>query len=276
MTTKKATLEKIQAAEKLVTNKTALSDLATARKMVGELREPAPVEPTPPVTPPVEPPVVEKPPWTADSLSDFYLQGTKVVEDVAPDGSLDKVLRFDCNGTDGTNITENPRAQAKLEGLTLPKEFWWSGAFWLPTTFPTNVPGWWNLLEGPYAPPYNGSPPVSIQLSGNRLQWISNEWHTGKDQIMWSLPYAPLIGKKTSYKIIVEQSAKKEANGLVEMWINGAQMCSAAWPTLDGSNYQGPQNLWLQSYRKLGMFSQTISLYHWFPKIGATRASVGG
>lgn len=227
-----------------------------------------------PVTPPVEPPVVEKPLWTADSLSDFYLQGTKVVEDLAPDGSLDKVLRFDCNGTDGTNITENPRAQAKLEGLTLPKEFWWSGAFWLPTTFPAEVPGWWNLLEGPYGPPYNGSPPVSIQLSGNRLQWISNEWHTGKDQILWEQPY--VRGKKTTYLIHVVQSATKEASGLVEMWINGEPVCSKAWPTLDGSNYQGPQGLWLQSYRKKGMFSQTVSLYHWFPKIGATRASVGG
>lgn len=55
-TTKKGTKEKIAAARKLTTNKTAIADLTAAETMVGELREPAPVEPPAPTPEPTPEP----------------------------------------------------------------------------------------------------------------------------------------------------------------------------------------------------------------------------
>ena len=221
-----------------------------------------PIESTP--EPPSSPDV-----FYGTAKSQFSLQGGPVSEVAAPDGSGDTVFRLDCSDTDGLNITSNPRSQMLTDGakVKLPNEFWWSGAFWLPTTFPAEVPGWWNLAQL-HGPPYAGSPPIELDLGGKNVGWTRNG--TGNFKTVWTRPYTR--GKKNTFLLHIILGS----SGLVEMWLNGEQVCSSQVPTIDSSNKTGPQSLYLQNYRQKSMFSQTIPVYHWPMKVGTTRASVGG
>lgn len=246
---------------------------------------PTPVPPTPVPTPePPAPPVpvpAEAPFFHGLKLSDYFIQPKHTLSEVvAPDGSGDTAFKFTVSDVDGTSkdpegvvITDNPRGEMNTGGkVVLPREFWWWGAFWLPTDFPAEIPGWLNLFEGPYGKPYAGSPPVEISLGGKNVLWNRNA--TGSFKNVWSRPYTR--GKKNVVLQHVIQSATKGGNGLVEMWLNGEQVCSVTIPTLDASNFEGPQAAYMQSYRQKGMFAQALTLYHWPMKLGTTRASVGG
>jgi hypothetical protein len=209
------------------------------------------------------------------------------VSEVAdPAGSERTVFRLDVDDTDVFPVTptDNPRAQLVSPAILEPgDEIWWSAGFYLPASFPSSVPGWLNVLQGPFGPPFSGSPPWQIQVRGEKLQWTRNATY-GFD-VPWQMP---LVKNQWVDVLVHERFA---AEGFVEMWIDGrrvtffgggtfnpngvAATTHLATRTLDGSNDEGPNSLFLQSYREAGMFP-SVTVYESPLRIGAARASVEG
>jgi len=203
-----------------------------------------------------------------------------------PAGSGQAVFRFDVDDSDVAPITptNNPRAQLVSPAILEPgDEIWWSAGFYLPSSFPSSVPGWLNLLQGPFGPPFSGSPPWQIQVRDEKLQWTRNSTY-GFD-VPWQMP---LVKNQWVDVMVHERFA---SNGFVEMWINGRQVTffsggtfnpNGVAPTthlamqlLNSSNDEGPNSLYLQSYREAGMFS-SVTVYESPLRIGTARASVEG
>ncbi|HWN73658.1 MAG TPA: heparin lyase I family protein, partial [Solirubrobacterales bacterium] len=145
-----------------------------------------------------------------------------------------------------------------------------------------SVPGWLNLLEGPYGGPFNGSPPWQIQVVGNSIQWTRNKTYA------WDVPWKmPLVKEKWVDVVVHERFG---TNGYVEMWIDGqpitffsgstynpakvAPTSHLNMATMDSSNNGGANSIILQSYRKAGMFP-SVTVYEGPLTIGKTRAAVG-
>jgi Polysaccharide lyase len=262
---------------------------------------PTPTEPAPTPTEPTEPtpiPTEPAPEPTGDPanlifsgthISDFWLNQSAsgaVSEVTDPAGSSQKVFKMTVDDSDVYPITptSDPRAQLLSPQVVRPgDEIWWSSKFYLPGSFPSSVPGWLNLLEGPYGQPYNGSPPWQIQVSGNYIQWQRNRTYS------WDVPWRMPLVKEKWVEVLVH--TKFGSEGWVEMWINGQQITffsggtynpSGAAPatrlkmaTMDASNNGGPNEVIIQSYRKLGMFS-SVTAYLGPVAVGSSRASVGG
>jgi outer membrane biosynthesis protein TonB len=255
--------------------------------------EPAPApspEPTPaPSEEPASAPSSSDVLFHGDQLRDFWLNQSApnaITEVSDPAGSSRKVFKMVVADSDVYPITpsENPRAQV----LSPPEiesgdEIWWSSSFYLPGSFPSSVPGWLNLLEGPYGGPFNGSPPWQIQVVGNSIQWTRNKTYS------WDIPWKmPLVKEKWVNVLVHERFG---TSGYVEMWINGqpitffsggtynpngvASTSHLNMATMDSSNNGGANTIILQSYRKAGMFS-SATVYEGPLTIGKTRASVGG
>jgi hypothetical protein len=203
-----------------------------------------------------------------------------------PTGSGQTVFRMTVDDGDVFPITptDNPRAQLVSPSILEPgDEIWWSASFYLPTDFPVSVPGWLNVLQGPFGPPFSGSPPWQIQVVGSQLQWTRNATY-GFD-VPWQMP---LVRGSWVDVLVHERFA---ADGYVEMWIDGKRVTffggstynphqiaatnHLGMQTLDGSNDEGANSLYLQSYREAGMFP-SVTLYESPLRIGTARASVEG
>jgi hypothetical protein len=224
-----------------------------------------------------------------DQLRDFWLNQSApnaITEVSDPAGSGQKVFKMVVADSDVYPITpsENPRAQV----LSHPEiesgdEIWWHSSFYLPGSFPSSVPGWLNLLEGPYGAPFNGSPPWQIQVVGNSIQWTRNKTYS------WDVPWKmPLVKEKWVDVVVHERFG---SSGYVEMWIDGqpitffsggtynpskvAPTSHLSMATMDSSNNGGANSIILQSYRKAGMFS-SATVFEGPLTIGKTQASVGG
>lgn len=180
--------------------------------------------------------------------------------------------------------TDNPRAQLVSPAILEPgAEIWWSASFFLPADFPASVPGWLNVLQGPFGPPFAGSPPWQIQVVGDKLQWTRNATYG------WDVPWQMPVARNAWVHVLVHERFAED--GFVEMWINGqrvtffgggtynphqiAAVSRLSMRTLDGSNDEGPNSLYLQSYREAGMFP-SLTIYEGPLRIGAARASVEG
>jgi hypothetical protein len=203
-----------------------------------------------------------------------------------PAGSGQTVFRMTVDDSDVYPITptDNPRAQLVSPSILEPgDEIWWSAGFYLPSDFPASVPGWLNVLQGPFGSPFAGSPPWQIQVVGSQLQWTRNATY-GFD-VPWQ---APLVRGAWVDVLVHERFA---SDGCVEMWIDGKRVTffgggtynprqiaatnHLGMQTLDGSNDEGNNSLYLQSYREAGMFS-SVTLYESPLRIGTARASVEG
>ena len=246
---------------------------------------PAPA-PTPEPTPAPAPGTVL---FSGSHIRDFYLNQSApggVTEVTDPAGSGQTVFKMTVSNSDVYPITptENPRAQLLSPPTIQPgQEVWWSSKFYLPASFPSSVPGWLNLLEGPYGAPFNGSPPWQIQVSGSSLQWTRNKTYA------WDVPWKTPLVKERWVNVLVHE--KLASNGFVEMWIDGqlvsffssggynpakvAPTTHLNMATLDSSNNGAGNSIILQSYRELGMFP-SVTVYEGPLTIGTTRASVGG
>lgn len=178
--------------------------------------------------------------------------------------------------------TANPRAQLLSPAIfTRGYEFWMSMKFLLPSDFPEPVPGWVTVLEGPYGPPYAGTPPWHIAASDDYLEWERNR--TYDHDVPWRMP---LVRGAWVDVLLHERFAP---NGWVEMWVNGqpitffgsgtsdpngiAPTQRLVMKTMDSSNDRGPNSAYIQSYRKAGTLP-SVSLYQAPILIGTTRASV--
>lgn len=251
--------------------------------------EPTP-EPAPEPEPEPEEPGPAPPPlFLGDEIRDFWLNQSApgaVSEVPDPAGGGGTVFEMTVSDQDVYPITPtgNPRAQLVMPATIEPgDEFWWSASFYLPADFPSSVPGWLNLLQGPFGEPFTGSPPWQIQVAGSQLRWARNETYN------WDVPWQMPLVKNAWVHVLVHD--RFGGDGFVEMWIDGhrvtffpggtynpsgiAPTTHLTMQTRDGSNDEASNSLYLQSYRQLGMF-QSVTVYEGPLRMGTTRASVEG
>ena len=255
--------------------------------------EPAPApQPAPEPTPTPEAP---KPPAPAgllfegDQIEDFARNQSApgaVTEVADPLGGSEEALQMAVSDADIYPITptENPRAQLLSPAIIDPgEEFWWSAKFYLPPDFPSWVPGWLTVLQGPYGPPFYGTPPFHLEINGDELRWQRNSTYG------WDIPWRTPIVRGEWVEIVLHQ--RFASDGFVEMWVNGERATFFAagahnpagiapsqrlnMKTRDASNNGGANFNVIQNYRKVGMFG-SVTLLHGPMLIGNTKAAVEG
>jgi hypothetical protein len=256
-----------------------------------------PAEEPPAQEPPAEEPPAEPPPpppsepgteiFTGTEISDFdqlQQRAGAITEVQDPLSKSREVLKMTVKDSDVYPITptEDPRAQALSPNVLEPgDEFWWNSEFMLPPSFPSSVPGWVTLLEGPYGPPFGGTPPWHIEVNGDSIQWSRNGTYG------WDVPWQMQLVRNQWVHVLVHE--RFATDGWVEMWINGQPITfftagdynpsnePAAtrldMQTLDSSNDQGPNFLVILNYREAGMFEST-TVYQGPMRVGTTRESV--
>jgi hypothetical protein len=256
---------------------------------------PAPAPEPTPAPAPAPAPAPEPAPAPAPGLlfkgtkiTDFHNQSAPgAVSEVAdPAGSGESALKMTVANSDVYPVTPTSDPRAQLDSPTIfnpGAEFWWSSKFYLPSNFPSSVPGWLTVMEGPYGPPFDGAPPWHIEVNGEHIQWGRN------DTYHWDVPWQmPLVRGSWVHVLLHERFA---SDGWVEMWINGqpitffgsgtynpnhvAPTQRLAMQTMDHSNNGGTNFAVIQSYRKAGMFS-SVSLFQGPMALGTTRTSVEG
>jgi len=222
-------------------------------------------------------------------IGDFQMNQSApgaVTEVADPAGSGESVFKMTVNNKDVAPVTPtgDPRAQLLSPSIIKPgDEFWWSSKFFLPADFPSSVPGWLTVMEGPYGPPFEGTPPWHLEVNGSHIQWSRNGTYG------WDVPWQMPLVRGSWVNVLLHDRFGTE--GFVEMWINGQQVSffepgsynpnhesetqRLAMKTMDSSNNGGANFAVIQSYRKLGMF-ESVSLFQGPMEIGKTRASVGG
>jgi hypothetical protein len=227
--------------------------------------------------------------FRGERLADFPIRQSApgaMTEVPDPAGSGQTVFKMVVSDNDGYPVTptENPRAEV-LSPSTIEAgaEIWWSAKFFLPADFPASTPNFVNLLQGPYGQPWAGTPPFSIKVEGSTLKWQRNSTYD------WDVPWqAPLVRNRWVSFLIHERFGP---DGWVEMWVDGQPIAffagggfnpnhvaptqHLAMATEDSSNDALPNAIYLQSYRKKGMFP-SLTVYQGPLTIGTTRQAVGG
>jgi Polysaccharide lyase len=227
--------------------------------------------------------------FRATHLRDFWVRQSApgaITEAPDPAGSGETVFKLVVSDDDVYPVTptENPRAEMLSPNtIEAGDEIWWSAKFFLPGDFPSSTPNFVTLLQGPYGPPWAGTPPFHIEVNGGVIKWQRNSTYG------WDIPWQmPLVRGRWVNFMIHERFG---ADGWVEMWVDGqpitffaggtvnpsqiAPTQHLAMATMDSSNDGQPNSIYLQSYRKKGMFP-SLTVYHGPLTIGTTRASVGG
>jgi hypothetical protein len=226
--------------------------------------------------------------FNGSRLSDFSDQSAPgAVREVAdPAGSGDSVFKMTVQDDDVYPVTptENPRAQlASTEFIDEGEEFWWHARFYLPKDFPSYLPSWLTVMEGPYGRPWDGTPPVSIDVNSDEIHWQRNDTYD------WDIPWSAPIPRGQWTDVLYH--TKFGSDGFVEMWVNDEPVTFFAtdannpndepqtqhleMATMDHTNDGGHGAVIIQNYRKVDMFD-TVSLYHGATQVGTTRASVAG
>jgi hypothetical protein len=225
--------------------------------------------------------------WSGSKIHDFVNESAPgaITEVADPAGSDEKVLKMTVNNEDVAPVTptDNPRAQLGSPEFVHPgDEMWWHARFYLPQDFPAWVPGWMNLMEGPYGAPWGGSPPLSVEVHDDTIRWQRN--NTYETDIPWSIPIV-----RGQWVDVVEHF-RFGHEGFVETWIDGKQITffepgtsynpldeaettRLDMETMDQSNDGGTNFFVLQSYRMKGMFG-SLSVYQGATEVGTTRQSV--
>ncbi|HXV05797.1 MAG TPA: heparin lyase I family protein [Solirubrobacterales bacterium] len=212
-----------------------------------------------------------------------------ITETPDPAGGSGTAIDMTVKESDGSFFEDGkPRAQLQSPPIIEPgDEFWWHSRFFLPADFPSYVSHWINIMEGPYGPPYNGTPPWEIGMDqGSDLRWQRNGSYN------WDIPWSmPLVRNRWVDVLLHERFG---TDGWIEMWIDGQQVTffgssnTVAYnpnhesptqrlnmKTMDASNNGGPNFAVIQNYRGVGWI-ESVSVYHGPMELGTTRASVGG
>ena len=225
--------------------------------------------------------------FRAERLTDFWLLQSApgaITEAPDPAGSGQTVFKMTVGDGDVAPITptENPRAEM-LSSPTIKAsdEIWFSSKFFLPADFPSSVPGWMNVMQGPYGQPWDGPPPWHIEVNGSNIKWTRNSTYE------WDVPWQMPLVRNSWVSVTVHE--RFGPDGWIEMWVNGqpitffgsgtynpnhvAPTNRLSMATMDGSNSGGTNSVYLQSYRKVGTLSSVTS-YAGPLTIGRTKASV--
>lgn len=226
--------------------------------------------------------------FQGDRLGQFWLAQSAegaITEAPNPDGDGDGVFKMTVANQDVYPITptENPRAELLSPPTIEPgDEIWWSAEFFLPSDFPSSTPNFVTLLQGPYGRPFNGPPPFHIEVNGSHIQWQRNDTYD------WDVPWQMDIVRDSWVHVMIHERFAED--GFVEMWINGKPITffseRGLWnpdhvppttrlemATIDSSNDEGNGSIYLQSYRKAGMY-QSLTVFQGPLTIGETRESV--
>jgi hypothetical protein len=224
--------------------------------------------------------------WSGSKINDFVNESAPgaITEVPDPAGSGEAVMKMTVANEDVAPITptDNPRAQLGSPEFVHPgDEMWWHARFYLPKNFPSWVPGWMNLMEGPYGAPWGGSPPLSVEVHDDTIRWQRN--NTYEADIPWSIPIV------RGQWVDVLEHFRFGHDGFIETWIDGQQITffkpgsynplherettHLNMETMDQSNDGGTNFFVLQSYRMKGMFG-SLSIYQGPTQVGTTRESV--
>jgi polysaccharide lyase-like protein len=221
--------------------------------------------------------------------SDFWVaQSAPGAITTAPDpaGSGENVIQMTVGDNDGYPVTptENPRAELiSPNNIVSGQELWWSAKFFLPAEFPSSTPNFVTLLQGPYGPPYRGTPPFHIEVNGSVIKWQRNSTYN------WDIPWEMPLVRNQWVSVMVHEMFGPQ--GWIELWVNGepitffdhssynpnhvAPTQHLAMQTMDSSNNGAPNSIYLQQYRKKGMFS-SLTIFQGPLTIGTSREAVGG
>jgi hypothetical protein len=227
--------------------------------------------------------------FEASRISDFNGNQSApgaVTEVPDPAGSGKTVIKMTTDEADVSPVTptSDPRSQLLSPEMIEPgDEMWWHTSFYLPDDFPTWVPGWVNILEGPYGRPFDGSPPFNISADDDEIRFQRNETYE------YDIPWQEKRVAGEWVDVLVH--FRFGSDGWVELWIDGQQVTffdqdrhnpleispttKLEYQTMDDSNNAGPNFLVAQNYREKGMFN-SLTVYHGPTKVGTTRASVEG
>ncbi len=272
--TKKQVLEHAQRAEQRIREKKppqALTELGLVKQGVSELREPAPSAPQPD----------EGGDGAGAGSSSFapdlcYLTqqsqlpqkpGTPMQQPL--DGSItwksDRVT-FATSDTTGISISGNPRDEIIGPSFKPGDEFWWGGWFSVGPFTIANPSGAFWVLTQLFGSPFEGSPPVKIELldGGTKLGWQRNK--AGGFEVMWTRPFE--VGRKYTFLQHIKINETLGAPGLVEHWLNGEKVESANVPIFEASTRDGLLQPRLTSYRRKGMVTGTVEVDHGFMALG--------
>jgi hypothetical protein len=201
-----------------------------------------------------------------------------------PAGSARHVVKMTVSDHDVYPLTptDNPRASLLTEPTIHPgDQYWWRSEFLLPQSFPSWIPGWVTLLEGPYGEPFDGTPPWHIEVGGNHIRWMRNDTYD------WDVPWQMPLVRGRWVRILVH--GRFDRRGFVEMWVDGHRITffdghtynqnhhratrRLRMQTRDRSNDEGPNFAALMSYREAGMFN-TLTIYQGPMALGPTQASI--
>jgi hypothetical protein len=226
--------------------------------------------------------------FRGEHISDFAVAQSApgaITEVPDPAGSGQTVFKMTVSDNDGYPVTPTVDPRAELISpfaIEAGDEFWWSAKFFLPAEFPSAPPNFVNLLQV-FGPPANGSPPFHIEASGGYLKWQRNAAYG------WDVPWQmPEVRNQWVDVLVHERFA---GNGFVEMWIDGRQVTffesgtynpshvpattRLEMATLESSNDGAPNAVFLQQYRKKGMYP-SLTVYQGPLTIGLTRQAVEG
>jgi hypothetical protein len=173
--------------------------------------------------------------------------------------------------------TENPRAQLVGPGMFKPgDDRYIAFSTFFPAGFPTTT-DWFQIAEI-YGAPWGGSPPIGIDVVGNRLTLDTGMAHHGA---IWTS--STDIAKGTGWEDIVlhVKFSTDPSVGFVELWRNGVRQTFTDgsqrfyYDTLvPGVNDGSPNSLILNEYRSGSTPMGTVWLYHADVKVGTSYASV--
>ncbi len=243
--------------------------------------QPAPAKSSPPLAPGVL--------FRGAQPSDFWVaQSAPGAISTAPDpaGSGESVIKMTVGDGDGYPITptENPRAELiSPNNIVSGQELWWNAKFFLPAEFPSSTPNFVTLLQGPYGPPYRGTPPFHIEVNGSSIKWQRNATYN------WDIPWEMPLVRNQWVSVMVHEMFGPQ--GWIELWIDGepvtffshssynpnhvAPTQHLAMQTMDSSNNGAPNSIYLQQYRKKGMFS-SLTVFQGPLTIGTSREALEG
>jgi Polysaccharide lyase len=205
-----------------------------------------------------------------------------VVGHPAPPGVHAAALTVKDNDTmsacPGTVFSANPAAAVDSPDLFYDGDEDYIGfSTYLPANFPY-VPHWFQLAEI-YGRPFAGSPPIGIDIEGNRLGLWRNQ-STGYDN-----PWSVALQTGTWLDMVLHVKFSSDPTvGFIEIWLNGAPQTFANGrqrlymatlvPGVNWDGAAGGNSLDLDQYRSILDPLGPLTIYHAAAAIGHSFAAV--